>query len=125
VRWPLPGTWMMRSGMNPPTEPSRGTITGSVASSRPTTKATRYVLIGMVSPKRTATLPVGVSVPSWNSVRSTSGPLLTAIRCGSTMSVTSKTALKSGSSKHGNARRQSVACICDAAMTCSTPCSST
>ena len=45
----------------------------------------------------------------------------TASRCGSMMSVTSKTALKSGSSKHGNARRQSVACICEVAMTCSLP----
>ena len=34
VRWPLPGTWTTRSGM-----PS--TSTGSVASSGPTTKATR------------------------------------------------------------------------------------
>ena len=101
--------------------PARGTSTGSVASSRPTTNATRYVLIGIVSPNRTATLPVTLPVPSSKMVRSISGPLEMAIRCGSTINVTSKTALKSGSSKHGNARRQSVACICDVAMTCSLP----
>ena len=39
-------------------------------------------------------------------------------------SVMPKTALKSGSSQHGNARRQSVACICVVAMTCSVPSSS-
>ena len=113
MRCDLPGTWMMRSGISPPS--GRGTITGSVASSGPTTTATRYVLIGMVGANRTATLPSDCSV------RSTSGPLLTAMRCGSTTSVMSNTALKSGSSKQGNARRQSVACICEVAMTCSLP----
>ena len=38
--------------------------------------------------------------------------------------VTAKTALKSGSSQHGKARRQSVACIWLVAMVCSTPSSS-
>ena len=51
---PLPGTWTTRSGM-----PS--TSTGSVASSGPTTNATRYVLITIVSAKRMATLPSGRS----------------------------------------------------------------
>ena len=39
-------------------------------------------------------------------------------------SVMPNTALKSGSSQHGNARRQSVACICVVAMTCSVPAAS-
>ena len=39
--------------------------------------------------------------------------------------VMANTALNSGSSQHGNARRQSVACICVVAMTCSSPSSST
>ena len=111
MRWPLPGTWTTRSG-------TPSTSTGSVASSGPTTKATRYVLITIVSAKRTATLPPG------RSVRSTSGPLETASSAGSMTSVMPKTALKSGSSQHGNARRQSVACICVVAMTCSAPSSS-
>ena len=38
--------------------------------------------------------------------------------------VAAKTALKSGSSQHGKARRQSVACIWLVAMVCSTPSSS-
>ncbi|MFT3853173.1 MAG: hypothetical protein QM733_10605 [Ilumatobacteraceae bacterium] len=113
MRWLLPGTWTIRSGIVPP--PARGTSTGSVASSGPTMKATRYVLIGIVSPKRTATLPDS------SSVRPTSGPLETASRSGSTTRVMSKTALKSGSSKHGNARRQSVTCIWLVAMTRSVP----
>ena len=69
----------------------------------------------MVGAKRTATLPLACSL------RSTSGPLLTARWAGSTISVTSKTALKSGSSKQGKARRQSVACIWLVAMTCWLP----
>ena len=105
----------MRRGMVPP--PSRGTITGAVASSGPTTKATRYVLIGIVSSNRTATFPV----PSTVSVREISAPLETAKRSGSVTSVTANTALKSGSSKHGNARLQSVACICVVAITRSLP----
>ena len=48
----------------------------------------------------------------------------TASRSGSTTSVMPNTALKSGSSQHGNARRQSVACIWVVAMTCSVPSSS-
>ena len=70
----------------------------------------------IVSAKRTATLPVRPA-----SARSTSGPLDTASRSGSTTSVMPNTALKSGSSQHGNARRQSVACICVVAMTRSAP----
>ena len=110
----MPGTWTMRRGIGSPPS-SRGTITGAVASSGPTTNATRYVLIGIVGAKRTATLPLACLL------RSTSGPLLTARWAGSTISVTSKTALKSGSSKHGKARRQSVACIWLVAMTCWLP----
>ncbi len=101
----------MRSGM-----PS--TSTASVASSGPTTNATRYELITMVSVKRTATVPPG------RSSRPASGPLETASRVGSITSVTPKTALKSGSSQHGNARRQSVACIWVVAITRSSPASS-
>ena len=108
VRWPLPGTWTIRSGM-----PS--TSTGSVISNGPTTNATRYVLIGIVSPNRTATRP------SPASSRAISGPLETAVSVGSITSVMPNTALKSGSSQQGKARRQSVACICVVAMTCSVP----
>ena len=39
----------------------------------------------------------------------------------STVTVTSNGTLNEGSSKHGNARRQSVACICVVAMTRSAP----
>ncbi len=85
------------------------TSTGSVATSGPTTNATRYVLITIVSANRTATFgPFGPD----RSVRSTSGPFETAIRSGSMTRVMPNTALKSGSSQHGKARRQSVACIC-------------
>ena len=98
---------MTRSGV-----PS--TSTGSVASSGPTTKATRYVLIAIVSAKRTATLPPG------RSSRPVSASLDTASRSGSTTSVIPNTAFRSGSSQHGNARRQSVACIWVVAITRST-----
>ena len=107
----MPGTWTMRSGV-----PS--TSTGSVASSGPTTKATRYVLITIVSANVTAT------VPSARGTRSISGPLDTASRCSATTRVMPNTALKSGSSQHGKARRQSVDSICVVAMTCSVPSSS-
>ena len=117
VRWPLPGTWMMRTGMVPP--PVRATSTGAVASSGPTQKATRYVLIGIVSLNRTACLCVPSCGERW-----ISSPLDTASSSGSTIRVTSKTALKSGSSQHGKARRQSVACICEVAITRSSPASS-
>ena len=107
----MPGTCTTRSG-------TPSTSTGSVASNGPTTKATRYVLITMVDLKRTTCLP------SLRVIRPASGPFETASRSGSTMRVISKTALNSGSSKHGNARRQSVACIWVVAMTRSTPWSS-
>ena len=57
-------------------------------------------------------------------LRSISRPFDTAVRSASTTSVTPKTALKSGSSQHGNARLQSVDCICDVAITRSVPSSS-
>ena len=98
---------MMRSGV-----PS--TSTGSVASSGPTTNATRYVLSGIVSANRTATRPSG------RSSRAISVSLDTASTSGSTTSVIPNTAFRSGSSQHGNARRQSVACIWVVAMTRST-----
>ena len=76
------------------------------------------MLITIVSAKRMATLPPG------RSARSTSGPLETASSAGSITSVMPNTALKSGSSQHGNARRQSVDSIWVVAMTCSVPASS-
>ena len=72
-----------------------------------------------MSPKRTATLPSG------RCSRPTSGLFDTAVSAGSMTNVIANTALNSGSSQHGNARRQSVACICVVAMTCSLPSSST
>ena len=63
--------------------------------------------------------------PPSRSSRSTSDPLDTAVSSGSITSVIANTALNSGSSQHGNARRQSVACICVVAITRSTPSSST
>ena len=47
-----------------------------------------------------------------------------AIRPSATVSLMAKTALKSGSSKHGKARRQSVDCICEVAMVRTRPDSS-
>ena len=76
------------------------------------------MLITIVSAKRTATLPPG------RSRRSISGWLDTASSAGSITNVTPNTALKSGSSQQGKARRQSVACIWVVAMTCSVPASS-
>ena len=80
--------------------------------------ATRYVDIGMVSAKRTAWRPSG------RSSSAISGPFEMASRSPGATIVTAKTALKSGSSQHGKARRQSVACIWLVAMVCSTPSSS-
>ena len=51
-------------------------------------------------------------------VRSISGPLETAMRPSATSRVTPNTALNSGSSQHGKARRQSVDCIWVVAITC-------
>ena len=53
--------------------------------------------------------------------RLTSAPLDTAVSSGLTTSVMPNTALKSGSSQHGKARRASVASNWVVAMTCSTP----
>ncbi len=101
MRWPkpvkrrLPRTDQIRSAVSP-------TNMGSVASNSPTTKATRYVDIGIVSANRTTFLP-----PSDDSER-----ILvfdTATWFEATTSVTEKTALKSGSSQEGNARLASVA----------------
>ncbi len=72
----------------------------------------------MVSPKRTATFPSGRSVLSISRV------LDTARRSGGTISVSPKTALKSGSSQQGKARRASVASNWVVAMSCSSPASS-
>ena len=72
----------------------------------------------IVSAKRTTCLP------SVRTSRPTSGPLEMASSPSGTTSVTANTALKSGSSQHGKARRQSVACIWLVAMTRSTPSSS-
>ena len=72
----------------------------------------------MVSAKRTATLP------SPAGSRPTSPALEMASRSSGTTSVTPKTALASGSSQHGKARRASVASIWVVASTRSTPWSS-
>ena len=72
----------------------------------------------MVSAKRTATLP------SPAGSRPISPAFETASRSSGTTRVTAKTALASGSSQHGNARRASVASIWVVAITCSTPSSS-
>ena len=97
----------MRSGMPL-------TSIGSVTSSLPTTKATRYELMIIVSAKRITVRPSAT-------VRSISGPLEMAVSPSATSRVTPKTALNSGSSQHGNARRQSVDCIWVVAMTCCVP----
>ena len=95
-RWALPGGCTMRSGIGPAVPATRWT---SVASSGPTTNATRYVDIGMVSAKRMRTRPS--SVPA----RSTSAALETARSPLSTTSVMAKVAFMSGSSKQGKALR--------------------
>ena len=91
-RCAAPGTCATRSGMPP-------TSTGCETSSSPTTNATRYVDILIVSPNSTRTRP------SPSDVRSTSGPFESATRPSATTSVIEKTALNSGSSKQGKARR--------------------
>jgi len=73
----------------------------------------------MVGAKRTRRLPLDGSV-----VSSTTAPLEYAARWSSTTRVTSKVALRSGSSQHGKARRASVASICDVAIRRSLPSSS-
>ena len=72
----------------------------------------------IVSAKRTTWRPSG------RASRETSGPLEMASRSSATTIVTANTALKSGSSQQGKARRQSVACIWLVAMTRSFPSSS-
>ena len=71
-----------------------------------------------MSAKRTATFP------SPTGSRPISPALDTANWSSGTTRVTANTALASGSSQHGNARRASVASICVVASTCSTPASS-
>ena len=61
------------------------------------------------------------SVPSPTGVRDISAPLDTASRFESTTSVTPNVALRSGSSKHGKARRASVDWNWVVAMVCSVP----
>ena len=55
--------------------------------------------------------------PSSRIERSISGPFDSAVWSGATISVTPNTALRSGSSQEGNARRASVASKCVVAMT--------
>ena len=74
--------------------------------------------MGMVSAKRTATLP---SPAGWRPI---SPALETASRSSGTTRVTPNMALASGSSQHGKARRASVASIWVVASTRSTPASS-
>ncbi len=72
----------------------------------------------MVSAKRTTCLP------SSRGERLTSAALDTAVSSAGTTSVMPNTALKSGSSQQGKARRASVASNCVVAITWSTPASS-
>src|SRR6266508_4271750 len=92
TRCPLPGTCATRSG-------TPSTSTASVSSSGPTTHATRYVDIGIVSSNRIAVFR------SPDGSRPTSGVLESATSPSSTTSVTENTAFRSGSSQQGNARR--------------------
>jgi hypothetical protein len=78
-------------------------MTAGVASSSPTTKATRYVDMRMLSAKVTARRPG----PAGDSL--ITAVLEMAARPSGTTSVTPKTAFAAGSSQHGNARRASVA----------------
>ena len=89
-----------------------------MASSGPTTNATRYVDIAIVSANRTRTRP------SPAGSRPISGPFEIASSPSSTTSVTPNTALRSGSSQHGNARRASVDSNCVVAIVRVTPASS-
>src|SRR5690242_19203568 len=89
-------------------------MTDSVASSSPTTNATRYVDITIESAKRTTLRPFSI-------VSDTTAVFETAVRAGSIASVTANTALNDGSSQHGNARRASVASNCVAAIMRDTP----
>ena len=67
--------------------------------------------MGIVSANTTRTRP------SSRAVRSISGPFESAVRSAATISVTPKTAFRSGSSHDGNARRASVASKWVVAMT--------
>src|SRR4029077_16068040 len=108
ARWSLPGTHHTRSGVGP-------TITGGVASSSPTTKATRWVAIRMESAKTTAFLPG----PAGDSL--VTRVLEIAASDSGTTRVTPNTALHAGSSQHGKPRRASVASNWVAAVGCEAP----
>jgi hypothetical protein len=71
--------------------------------------------IGIVSANRIRTLPSPVDS------REISTSFEIASRSSRTTSVTPKTAFRSGSSQHGNARRASVDSNCVVAMTCGSP----
>ena len=77
-------------------------------------KATRYVDILMLSAKRTTFLPASMDSDAMDVFD-------TAVRPGSMTRVVANTALKSGSSQQGKARRASVASNCVAAIVCVTP----
>ena len=100
VRCVLPGTVHNCNRVLPTTE-------GAPASIRPTTKATRYVDILIVSAKRT--------IFSSSRVSETTRLFDTAVRLSSMTSVVEKTALKPGSSQHGKASRVCgfELCCCD------------
>ena len=103
----FPGVQTTRSGT-----PSTSTV--RVVSSLPTTKATRYVDIFMVGENLMRRfLPTG-SLP-------TTGEFEMASTSGSTISATSKTALRSGSSKQGKQRRASTDSNCVVAMVWTSP----
>ncbi len=103
----FPGVHTTRSGT-----PSTSTV--SDISSLPMMKATRYVDIFMVGEKRMRRLPPTSSMP-------TTGEFEIASASGSTIRVISKTALRSGSSKQGKARRASTDSNWVVAMVCSSP----
>src|SRR5262249_54068067 len=90
-------------------------MTGAVASSSPTTRATRYVDILMVSAKRTTLRPSPVGSSDTIAV------LEIAVSRSGTTRVTENTALNAGSSQQGKARRASVASNWVAAIVCTPP----
>src|SRR6516165_3238153 len=108
VRSPLPGGWTTAIGTPP-------TSIGAVDSNGPTTKATRYVDIRIVVANRTSRRP------SSSDVSEVIAPFDTEVRPAGTTKVTANVALNVGSSKHGNARRASVASNCVVAIVCVVP----
>src|SRR4029450_13213071 len=110
-RWRLPGTHQTRSGVGP-------TMTGSLASSSPTTKATRDGEIRIVSANAAAFLPGPAGVSPTTRVFDT------ATKPSAMTRVAAKTAFSAGSSQHGKHRRAPVASNWVAAMAGEAPAAS-